>query len=79
MDLSKCETLNPIYNKELRSLELHLEHGKANEMGSEQLFAWEQICEILEKGELIISNDNKIIWKNNHIASLWNMIMNTIT
>ena len=42
MDLSKCETLNPIYNKELRSLELHLEHGKANEMGSEQLFAWEQ-------------------------------------
>ena len=52
MDLSKCETLNPIYNKELRSLELHLEHGKANEMGSEQLFAWEQICEILEKGEV---------------------------
>ena len=29
-----------------------------------------RVDEILEKGDLIISNDNKIIWKNNPIARL---------
>ena len=29
-----------------------------------------RVDEILEKGELIISNDNKIIWKNNPVARL---------
>ena len=39
MDLSTIEALHPSHDPERRLLVLWLDHGKANEMGSEQLDA----------------------------------------
>ena len=52
MNLLHCQILHPKYIEEHRSLQLFLDHGKANEMGSEQLHAWEHVCEILETGDI---------------------------
>ena len=46
MNLEQCQSTHPKYIEEHRSLQLFLAHGKANEMGSEQLRAWEHICEL---------------------------------
>ncbi len=48
MDLSAIEALHPSYDPERRSLVLSLDHGKANEMGTEQLDALTRLCELLE-------------------------------
>jgi enoyl-CoA hydratase/carnithine racemase len=51
MDLSAIAGLNPTYEDGHRVLVLELDHGKANEMGSEQLDAFTQLCELLENDD----------------------------
>ena len=41
-------TLNPRFDTERKLLVLDLDHGKANEMGSEQLAAFEALCDAIE-------------------------------
>jgi enoyl-CoA hydratase/carnithine racemase len=48
MDLSAIEVLHPRLDEERRLLVLELDHGKANEMGTEQLTAFEALCELVE-------------------------------
>ena len=54
MDTAALETiapLHPTWDAERRLLVLNLEHGKANEMGSEQLAAFDALCELLETSD----------------------------
>jgi enoyl-CoA hydratase/carnithine racemase len=51
MDLSPIAGLNPRYEDGHRLLVLELDHGKANEMGSEQLDAFTKLCELVEKND----------------------------
>jgi enoyl-CoA hydratase/carnithine racemase len=53
MDLSTIAGLNPTYEDEHRLLVLALDHGKANEMGTEQLDAFTRLCELVESREEI--------------------------
>ena len=48
MELSNYSSLNLRFSNEGRVLHLRLEHGKANEMGSEQLREFERLCSDLE-------------------------------
>lgn len=48
MDLSSVSALHPSLDTERRLLVLTLDHGKANEMGSEQLEALDRLCALLE-------------------------------
>ena len=48
MDLSPISALHPTLDADLQLLTLELDHGKANEMGSEQLAAFEALCALLE-------------------------------
>ncbi len=48
MDLSPIATLHPTFEAEHRLLVLELDHGKANEMGTEQLDALTRLCELIE-------------------------------
>lgn len=48
----RIEALHPHYDPELRLLTLTLDHGKANEVGSATLDAFEALCELLEHGEV---------------------------
>lgn len=48
-DLGAIAALHPRYEADHRLLVLELEHGKANEMGSEQLGALEALCALLEE------------------------------
>lgn len=48
----RIDALHPHYDPELRLLTLTLEHGKANEVGSATLDAFEALCELLEHGEV---------------------------
>lgn len=54
LDLSRhpsyasLQSLHPRHDAERRLLVLELDHGKANEMGSEQLDAFEALCDLLE-------------------------------
>lgn len=48
MDLTAIDALHPSLDSERRLLVLSLDHGKANEMGSEQLDALTTLCEQLE-------------------------------
>lgn len=48
MDLNAFETLHPRLDEARSLLVLELDHGKANEMGTEQLDALERLCEALE-------------------------------
>jgi len=48
MDLSAIEGLHPHYDAQRQLLVLELDHGKANEMGTVQLDAFEALCELLE-------------------------------
>ncbi|MFY0537978.1 protein kinase domain-containing protein [Nannocystis pusilla] len=48
----RIEALHPHYDPELRLLTLTLDHGKANEVGTVTLDAFEALCELLEHGEV---------------------------
>ena len=49
MDLQRVAPLHPHFDPALGLLRLELEHGKANEIGSEELGALEALCELLEQ------------------------------
>ena len=51
MDLSPISGLNPRYEDGHRLLVLELDHGKANEMGSAQLDAFTNLCELVENND----------------------------
>lgn len=53
MDLTRIAGLHPHHDPDHRLLVLELEHGKANEMGREQLDAFEVLCEIVEGDDTI--------------------------
>lgn len=48
MDLTPIAALHPRLDADRQLLILELDHGKANEMGSEQLAAFEALCVLLE-------------------------------
>jgi len=48
MDLSSIAALHPRLDAERQLLILELEHGKANEVGSEELAAFEALCALVE-------------------------------
>ena len=49
---TEIQILNPSLSTDQRTLTLLLDHGHVNEMGSEQLKAWEYLSEFLQKGEI---------------------------
>jgi enoyl-CoA hydratase/carnithine racemase len=51
MDLSSISALHPHLDAERQLLILELDHGKANEIGAEQLAAFEALCGLLEAPE----------------------------
>jgi len=58
MDAAALESiaiLNPTWNASSQLLLLDLDHGKANEMGSRELGAFETLCEILENEDAVRS------------------------
>ncbi len=52
MDLSRIAALHPTLDPELRLLVLELDHGKANEISSEQLGALDALAELLETSDI---------------------------
>lgn len=48
MDLAPIAALHPRLDADRQLLVLELDHGKANEMGSEQLAAFERLCALVE-------------------------------
>ena len=48
LDLSPIAALHPRLDGSRQLLVLELDHGKANEMGSEQLVAFERLCALIE-------------------------------
>lgn len=52
-DLEPFGALNPQYDAEHRLLVLDLDHGKANEVGSEQLDAFAALCDRLEGDDAV--------------------------
>lgn len=48
MDLARIAALHPRLDADRQLLILELDHGKANEMGSEQLDAFAQLCALIE-------------------------------
>ncbi|PRQ09588.1 enoyl-CoA hydratase/isomerase family protein [Enhygromyxa salina] len=48
MDLSSISAFHPRLDADRQLLVLELEHGKANEIGSEQLAAFESLCALIE-------------------------------
>ena len=52
MKLDKIKILNPDLSKNEQILTLHLDHGRANEMGSELIQAWSDLINILESGDI---------------------------
>lgn len=54
MDLNAIDGLHPTLDSERRLLVLELEHGKANEMGTAQLGAFEALCELIERSEEVM-------------------------
>jgi len=61
MNLHDIQILNPSIHQE-HTLILKLNHGRVNEMGSEQLRAWENLTDILNKGTFrcLITTSEKI-------------------
>ena len=49
---NEIQILNPIFDEKNNILELHLDHGRVNEMGSQQLRAWEHLTHYLESGQV---------------------------
>jgi enoyl-CoA hydratase/carnithine racemase len=55
MDLSAFDVLHPTYQEELKLLTLNLDHGKANEMGTLEIEAFEALCATIESNDAITS------------------------
>lgn len=55
MNLDPIAALHPSYDANRRLLVLDLDHGKANEMGSEQLQAFAALCSLVEDDGTIMS------------------------
>lgn len=53
MDVSSISALHPTHDEGRRLLVLELDHGKANEMGSAQLDAFEALCDLVEKDDAL--------------------------
>jgi len=53
LDLSSIDGLHPTFDAERGLLTLDLHHGKANEMGSEQLAALDALCALVEREESV--------------------------
>ncbi|MCR9163859.1 MAG: enoyl-CoA hydratase/isomerase family protein [Nannocystaceae bacterium] len=53
MDLSALEGLHPSYDADRQLLTLELDHGKANEMGTVQLDAFEALCTLIEEDDSV--------------------------
>lgn len=53
MDVTPIAGLNPTVDAERRLLVLSLDHGKANEMGTEQLDALASLCDLVETDDSI--------------------------
>ncbi len=53
MDLSAFEGLHPSYDADRQLLTLELDHGKANEMGTAQLDAFESLCTLIEEDDSV--------------------------
>lgn len=53
MDLSAIEGLHPTHDAQRHLLTLELDHGKANEMGTVQLDAFDALCDLVEKDDSI--------------------------
>ncbi|MBK6923308.1 MAG: enoyl-CoA hydratase/isomerase family protein [Deltaproteobacteria bacterium] len=54
MDTSRFAALHPELDLDRKLLTLWLDHGKANEMGSEQLDAFTALCEVLEHDDRVM-------------------------
>lgn len=52
VELSDFDILHPTLIEDGRTLVLNLNHGKANEMGSDTLRAWEKVTEFLHQGDV---------------------------
>ena len=50
MNTDAFSILNPSISEDGTLLRLDLDHGRANEMGSAQIKAWEALCDLLEGG-----------------------------
>lgn len=53
LDLRGCAGLHPTFDSDVGLLVLDLDHGKANEVGSAQLDAFDGLCEIVESRDEI--------------------------
>ncbi len=53
MDLTSIEGLHPSYDPSAQLLILDLDHGKANEMGTVQLDAFDALCALIEEDDSI--------------------------
>lgn len=53
MDLAPIAALHPELDADRKLLVLWLDHGKANEMGTEQLAAFERLCELVEGSDAV--------------------------
>ena len=54
MNLDAIAALHPSFDAKRRLLLLELDHGKANEMGSEQLEAFAALCSIVEQNDAVL-------------------------
>lgn len=54
MDTSRFDALHPELDLDRKLLTLWLDHGKANEMGTEQLDAFTALCEVLEHDDRVM-------------------------
>jgi len=52
MQLDNIKILNPKLSDNGKILSLHLNHGRANEMGSELIQAWSDLAAILDSGDI---------------------------
>jgi enoyl-CoA hydratase/carnithine racemase len=53
MELTQIAGLHPSHDPDHRLVVLALDHGKANEMGSEQLDGFERLCELVEADDTV--------------------------
>ena len=62
MNLDPIAPLNPTLSPDGKQLTLNFDHGKANEMGSIELKAFEALSELLEKGTIrvLISSSQRL-------------------
>ena len=52
MNFNAIDTFYPEQTDDTKTLILHLDHGRANEMGTAELNTWIELCKILETGSI---------------------------